>query len=444
MLRARMLAASLALVLTGCGSSAPGLSDLGRSLIENRVYISGRTPTLRDRQDVPRSPWDVGALRRTAPKPQFSPERRERVGSQTVSVRDVTFPGEPAPGTPVRLAGSLVTPPQSTQDRRRLPALLLVSDAEPLGAEEAARAWAARGYVVLRLDLPGLRRGPEKGSDGALEGSEPALASGSSAGNPLHAAVTAVIAAVNLLAAQPGVDAGRIGVLGEGWGGVAADLACAVDDRPHALLLARAAIPLHRETPREAPKNRSPKGRDAAAEAYDPDTYAKAHHPPTMVMHLLALSEPPLAAVIAMFRARAGVKTLALIPPEAKEGETATAAAWFAARLLREDPLPELRSLRAAGNSAVVTTGGKSSPRSVTLYYTSSDVAQPKWESVTGEKAGDHAWSCRLPEREPGKSLTVFAALTDGRGAIVCSEPGSLPAGERGTPDPRAALAPAH
>jgi hypothetical protein len=50
---------------------------------------------------------------------------------------------------------------------------------------------------------------------------------------------------------------------------------------------------------------------------------------------------------------------------------------------------------------------------------------------VTGEKAGDGVWRCALPKPEEGKPLTVFAALTDARGAILCSEPGPLTSGAR-------------
>jgi hypothetical protein len=74
---------------------------------------------------------------------------------------------------------------------------------------------------------------------------------------------------------------------------------------------------------------------------------------------------------------------------------------------------------------------GKLPPRSVAVYYTAGDLAKADWKSVAGEKTNDRDWRCALPKPEEGKPFTVFAALTDARGAIVCSEPGPLTSSER-------------
>jgi alpha-beta hydrolase superfamily lysophospholipase len=425
-----LLIAAGAVALAGCGGTVPGLSPLGNSLTDG-LNGSARTQTSRGQQIAQRSPWNVATLRNRAAKPKFGAERTEKVGDKSVVVRDVTFEAEPATGSTLSLYGAFVTPARPATDKRRLPALVLIADREATAPEEQAQAWAARGYAALALDLPGKGKGREKVRSTGPDWTDEALASSSPTANPLHASVVAAIAAVNLLAGQPEVDARRIGMIGEGWGGVVASLAGAVDDRPQALVLARTAGGLGNGALAEALKKLSPREREAWTKAYDPDSYARADHPATLFVQPLDATEPSLAAVAATFRAQSGSKALALIPPDAKDGAAVTTATWLATRLLGEAPLPEIRSLQADGDAAVVKTGGKQPPRSVTVYYASGDLTKAEWKSVTGEKSDDGTWRCVLPKPEEGQPLTVFAALTDAHGAILCTEPGPLTAGER-------------
>jgi hypothetical protein len=424
---ARLFIAAMAVATAGCGGAVPGLSPMGNSLTDG-LAGNARSQSSKGRQIALRSPWDVAALKNRVPKPKFAAEQTAQVGDKRVVARDVTFEVEPIAGSKLSLAGVLATPQRPANDKRRLPVLLLLGDRQSAASEEQARTWASRGYAALALDLPGKGEGREKARSTGPDWTDEALASASPTANPLHASVTAVIAAVSVMAAQPEVDARRIGLVGEGWGGVVASLAGAVDDRLQALVLERTAGGLERGALAEALKKLSPKEREAWTKAYDPDTYAKADHPPTLFVQPLTASEPSLAAVSATFRGRSGTKALALIPPDAKEAETVTVTTWLATRLLGETPLPEIRSVRAEGAGAVVRTGGQQPPRSVAVYYAVGELAKAEWKNVTGEKAGDGLWRCELPKPEEGQPLTVFAALTDARGAILCTEPGPLTA----------------
>ena len=215
--------------------------------------------------------------------------------------------------------------PRATDERQAPPARASASGGPASAApEEQARTWAARGYAALALELPGKGRGREKVRSTGPDWTDEALASPSATLNPLHASVVAVITSVTLLAAQPEVDARRIGLVGEGWGGVVAALAGAVDDRPQALVLARAAGGLERGPLAEALKKLSAKDREAWTKAYEPDSYARADQPPTLFVQPLQATEPSLTAVMATFRQRSGTKALALIPPDAKDGEAVT------------------------------------------------------------------------------------------------------------------------
>jgi hypothetical protein len=303
---------------------------------------------------------------------------------------------------------------------------VLLGDRTAAASEEQAGAWAARGYAALALDLPGKGAGREKVRSSGPDWTDAAVASASPAGNPLHAAVVAVIAAVSVLAEQPEIDAHRIGLAGEGWGGVVAALAGSVDGRPRALVLAHMAGDLNRGSLAEALKSLSAKERGEWTRAYTPDAYAKSSHPATLFVQPLAAADPPLAAVTASFRGWAGVKTLALIPPDAKDGETTTEAAWLAARLIGEGPLPEIHSLQAEGDGIVVKTTGDAPPQSVAVFYTTSDPTRAQWASIVCQKTGDREWRGALPRAGGTRPLLLFAALTGVRGAVVCSEPSTL------------------
>src|SRR5439155_6793006 len=128
----------------------------------------------------------------------------------------------------------------------------------------------------------------------------------------------------------------RIGLIGEGWGGVAAALAGAVDDRPKALVIAHAAGGLNRGALVEPLKKLSTKDREAWTKAYDPDSYAKAEHAPTLFVQPLASAEPPLTNIVNTLRNRTGTKSLALIPKDARDAEASTEVTWLATRLLGE------------------------------------------------------------------------------------------------------------
>src|SRR5713101_5514079 len=112
-----VLAAGATVALAGCGGTMPGLSPMGNSLTEG-LNSTARAQSPQAKQIVQRSPWDVSRLRGYSPKPKFTPERTETVGTKTLLVRDVTFEAEPLSGSPLSLSGTLVTPGRSGGNRQ--------------------------------------------------------------------------------------------------------------------------------------------------------------------------------------------------------------------------------------------------------------------------------------------------------------------------------------
>ena len=111
----------------------------------------------------------------------------------------------------VNISGHLLRPAGGAARR---PAVVLVHDDQGLtdAVRESARLLAAEGFVALAPDLLSrLADIPAPAPTGRPVAPVARL--------PLEATVQDVAGAFELLARDPGVDAGRISVIGFGWGG---------------------------------------------------------------------------------------------------------------------------------------------------------------------------------------------------------------------------------
>lgn len=103
------------------------------------------------------------------------------------------------------------------------------------GAAEQAKAigWAARGYVVVAPDLPGIADPVQiPYSTGAWKGAyeqKYISATPDVTASPIFDGVLAAVQSLYLLRAQPDVLAGRIGVVGISWGGYAATMVAGME-----------------------------------------------------------------------------------------------------------------------------------------------------------------------------------------------------------------------
>lgn len=129
------------------------------------------------------------------------------------------------------------------------PGVLLLHGGGGRAFPEWARAWAARGYAALALDL---------GAPDAVAGSPPparldhddifdAVERGLER-TWIYQAVEACVDAISLLRHLPGVDASAIGVHGISWGGYLATLLAAVDPRVRCAINVYAAGHLARDS----------------------------------------------------------------------------------------------------------------------------------------------------------------------------------------------------
>jgi len=145
-------------------------------------------------------------------------------------IRAFYYDGLPYQGHPTRVFAYLGIP-SGANARHKVPGMVLAHGGGGTAYSEWVGIWNRRGYAAIAMDLEG--HGPEPNSPWA--GPE-RVGVFHDAGLPLtnqwmYHAVADIMLAHSLLAAQPGVDAKRIGVTGISWGGVLSSLVAGVDDR---------------------------------------------------------------------------------------------------------------------------------------------------------------------------------------------------------------------
>jgi dienelactone hydrolase len=110
----------------------------------------------------------------------------------------------------------------------KYPGLLVLHGGRGAAEQGKAVAWAARGYVVVAPDLPGIAD-PDQipNSSGPWKGeftSKYITAKPDATASPIFDGVLAALQALQLLRAQPNVRVDRIGVVGIAWGGYVATM----------------------------------------------------------------------------------------------------------------------------------------------------------------------------------------------------------------------------
>ena len=166
-------------------------------------------------------PWDLPTLKQT-PAAEF--------GTPDGLVRPVHYSGEPFQGKPTRIFAWYAQPSGTGP----FPGVVLVHGGGGKAFRDWALHWANRGYAALAMDLAGHGpdgRLPDGGPDQSDETKFRPFADSEAREMWSYHAVAAVIRGHSLLAAQPDVDANRIGITGISWGGYLTCLAASLDDR---------------------------------------------------------------------------------------------------------------------------------------------------------------------------------------------------------------------
>jgi len=372
-------------------------------------------------------PWDAVALNSpppTAPVPVEIPA--------PAGVRAVCFQGLPFQEKPSRVFAWLAVP-EAADAAHPVPGVVLLHGAGGSADAEWVRQWRDRGYAAIAPDLGGnfpigkfnaWQRDPEGGPPlGAI----PQI--GWKVANQwmFHAVADALLAHA-LLAAQPGVNPQRIGVVGISWGGVVtANLAAADPRLQFAVAIYGCGFISGEETDGSCFV-----GADATAEQraawrsrWDPAGFL-----PRVTIPMLWLAGAddfaftPHARRLS-YRAAPGPHTLSLLPRLSHDQQTACAAPIvpaFADSILRGgQPLATVSAptLDPATREAAVTFSSSVPIAHAELVVTRSS---GRWQDRKWEKQPATLASSRATATVPDDVTAYFFNLTDERDLTISSE----------------------
>jgi len=359
-------------------------------------------------------PWDVQALCRT-------PGHEIRPGS---GVREAFYEGEPFHGRPTRVFAYYAAPEGAG---RPAPAMVLVHGGGGTAFPEWARMWAARGYAALAMDLGGCGPnreplpggGPDQGEDGKFF----AIRDGVRETWP-YWAVAAVLRGHSMLAAQPEVDAARIGVTGISWGGYLTCIAAGVDER------LRLAVPvygcgfLHENSAWLEILARMPAAdRELWIRTFDPSRYLPGARLPMLWVNGTNDFAYPLDSYRKSYRAAPGPRTLCVtvgMDHGHEAGWAPMEIGLFADHYLRGgEALPRLGPVRLEGGRTLAAGAGGDGLRAG-VHWTEETGPWPqrRWQSAPARVQGGVVRG-DLPV---GRPLAAFLTVTDARGATVSTE----------------------
>lgn len=194
--------------------------------LENRSKThAGQAPPTSD----PIGPmWDMEALSR--PPRTFPAD-----GFQEPGMRALFFEGPAYRGKPTRVFAWIGTP--RVEPGKKVPGMVLIHGGGGTAFASWVRLWNERGYAAIAMDTCGC---VPKGVYGNWERSGFGGPAGWGGWDQIdeprgdqwtYHAVADAILAHSLLRAQPGVDAGRIGLTGISWGGYLTCIVAGVDPR---------------------------------------------------------------------------------------------------------------------------------------------------------------------------------------------------------------------
>jgi len=219
------------------------LSTLGRLLSDKlRAFgFSVRQPLTSVAKSGTCVSWPLDRLFQAPavfPAPEFS----------APGVRALFYESVPYRGKPTRVFAWLGVP--EVPAGQTCPGMVLLHGGGGTALDEWVRLWNARGYAAIAMDqcgcVPGAPETRQFGTHARHDFSGPSGWDDSfdRTADPIedqwpYHAVAAAILGHSLLASQPGVDPGRIGITGISWGGYATCVVAAIDPR------LRGAVPVY-------------------------------------------------------------------------------------------------------------------------------------------------------------------------------------------------------
>jgi dienelactone hydrolase len=368
-------------------------------------------------------PWDLAELRR-APAVTWLKD--------TGTLRSLTYPGEPLHGKPTRVFAYYAVPAERDG---KVPAMVLVHGGGGKAFAQWAALWAKRGYAALAMDLAGHgpdgKRLPDGGPDQGHRDKFLTLPDGLRNTWPYHA-VAAVIRGASVLAAQPEVDAERMGITGISWGGYLTCIVAGLDDRLKVAIPVYGCGFLHENSARGwlhiLNEKLPPEQRRAWVANFDPSRYLAQATMPMLWVNGTNDFAYPLDSYQKSYRLPTGPRTLCVtvrMPHGHQAGWTPVEIGLFADQHLRGGtPLPARGPMTVQGKSVSAPVRSETDITRAQLHYTT--------ETVTWNQRTWHSTAAQVKEGVVRATLSAddasacFLTVTDSRGATVSTEHAAL------------------
>lgn len=359
-------------------------------------------------------PWDLPALRQT-PAAEF--------GTADGLVRPVFYAGEPFKGKATRIFAWYAQP----AGKGPFPGVVLVHGGGGKAFRDWALHWANRGYAAIAMDLAG------HGPDGQLPDGGPDQ-SDETKFRPFtdtdvrdmwsYHAVAAVIRGHSLLAAQPDVDARRIGITGISWGGYLTCLVASLDDR------LKVAVPVYGcgyladnsvwTQPRFTPM--TAELRQRWVQNFDPSSYLAQVRCPILFLNGTNDFAYPLDSYRKCIRlVQPALRTVSVIPrlPHGHIWTFPEVDAFIDSHLNSGQKLATISPLQQASSQITATVQSPTEITEAMLHYTTADGPwqNREWKSIPAA-ISPGTIAATLPEN----AAAWYLAVKDTRGVTVSTE----------------------
>ncbi|MFO0136362.1 MAG: alpha/beta hydrolase family protein [Planctomyces sp.] len=359
-------------------------------------------------------PWDLPTLKQT-PAAEF--------GTPDGLVRPVHYSGEPFQGKPTRIFAWYAQPSGTGP----FPGVVLVHGGGGKAFRDWALHWANRGYAALAMDLAGHGpdgRLPDGGPDQSDETKFRPFADSEAREIWSYHAVAAVIRGHSLLAAQPDVDANRIGITGISWGGYLTCLAASLDDR------LKVAVPVYGcgfladnsvwTQPRFNPM--TPDLRQRWVRNFDPSSYLAQVRCPILFLNGTNDFAYPMDSYRKCCRlVPEDLRTVSIIPrlPHGHIWTFPEVDAFIDSCLKNGQKLARIGPAQQAATDVSAAVQATTDIREALLHYTADDGPwqNREWKSLTAT-ISDGRISATVPEN----ARAWYLAVKDARGITVSGE----------------------
>jgi dienelactone hydrolase len=362
-------------------------------------------------------PWDTARLQK-APAAEW--------GQKQGLLQEVYFTGEPLAGRPTRVFAYYAKP----EGEGPFPAMVLLHGGGGKAFPEWATLWAKRGYAAIAIDLSG------NGPDGKrLPDGSPNQDDNTKFGDfnddqvrerwTYHAVANALLGH-SLLAAQPEVDAERIGVTGISWGGYLTCIVAGVDER------LKVAVPVYgcgflHENSYWLPgrfEKMPEELRTRWIKFFDPSRYLAGVSCPILFVNGTNDFAYPLDSYQKSYNlVDEKLRNLCVtvrMPHGHVEGWKPEEIGLFVDSVLRDaKPLARLSAITVTDNRAMAKVSATVPLQSAQLHFTTDDGPwqQRNWQTIDATLATDQV-TTELPA---GERLVYFFTVRDERGAVTSS-----------------------